>query len=98
MTSTLPRLAGRVAFVTGGGSGLGYATVERFVNQGAKVVFCDIKNKVERAKELEARLGQENALFIEADVTSVEDVNEVTTYSILGHWRTYTHKHTYTKA
>jgi len=76
MTSTLPRLAGRVAFVTGGGSGLGYATVERFVNQGAKVVFCDIKNKVERAKELEARLGQENALFIEADVTSVEDVNE----------------------
>ena len=96
MTSTLPRLAGRVAFVTGGGSGLGYATVERFVNQGAKVVFCDIKNKVERAKELEARLGQENALFIEADVTSVEDVNEVTAYRILGNWRTYTHKRTYT--
>jgi len=76
MTTALPRLAGRMAFVTGGGSGLGYATVERFVNQGAKVVFCDIKNKVERAKELEARLGPENALFIEADVTSVEDVNK----------------------
>ena len=37
MTSSLPRLAGRVALVTGGGSGLGYATVERFVTQGTVI-------------------------------------------------------------
>ena len=76
-TVTIPRLAGRVAFVTGGGSGLGYATVQRFVEQGAKVVFCDLKNKVEKAKQLEADMGQDNAVFIEADVTSEEDVNKV---------------------
>jgi len=75
-TVTIPRLAGRVAFVTGGGSGLGYATVQRFVEQGAKVVFCDLKNKVEKAKQLEADMGQDNAVFIEADVTSEEDVNK----------------------
>lgn len=71
----VPRLAGRVALVTGAASGLGYATVSRFVNQGAKVVFCDLKNKAEKGRELEAELGSDNATFVEGDVTSVEDVN-----------------------
>lgn len=77
MASQLPQLAGRVALVTGGGSGLGYATVERFVAQGAKVVFCDIKLKTDRAKELEARLGEENATYVEGDITSVENVRSM---------------------
>lgn len=41
--TTLPgRLEGKVAVVTGGASGMGLATVERFVEEGAKVVFCDL--------------------------------------------------------
>jgi NAD(P)-dependent dehydrogenase (short-subunit alcohol dehydrogenase family) len=36
------RLDGKVAVVTGGASGIGLATVERFVAEGAKVVFCDL--------------------------------------------------------
>lgn len=36
------RLEGKVAVVTGGSSGIGLATVERFVEEGAKVVFCDL--------------------------------------------------------
>ncbi|HEY0594683.1 SDR family NAD(P)-dependent oxidoreductase [Sphingopyxis sp.] len=36
------RLEGKVAIVTGGASGIGLATVERFVTEGANVIFCDL--------------------------------------------------------
>jgi NAD(P)-dependent dehydrogenase (short-subunit alcohol dehydrogenase family) len=36
------RLAGKVAIVTGGASGIGLATVERFIEEDAQVVFCDL--------------------------------------------------------
>jgi NAD(P)-dependent dehydrogenase (short-subunit alcohol dehydrogenase family) len=49
------RLAGRVAVVTGGASGIGLATVERFVSEGARVVFCDLPPG--SGPDLEARLG-----------------------------------------
>jgi 2-hydroxycyclohexanecarboxyl-CoA dehydrogenase len=35
------RLDGKVAAVTGGASGIGEATVRRFVAEGASVAFCE---------------------------------------------------------
>jgi NAD(P)-dependent dehydrogenase (short-subunit alcohol dehydrogenase family) len=53
------RLAGKVAVITGGASGMGLATVERFVSEGAQVVFCDLAPSTR--EELAAKLGTEKA-------------------------------------
>ena len=57
------RIAGKVAFVSGGASGLGQAMVERFVAEGAHVVFGDINEA--GGKALAAAT---NALFVPLDV------------------------------
>ncbi|HVU06078.1 MAG TPA: SDR family oxidoreductase [Polyangiaceae bacterium] len=38
----MKRLDGKVCVVTGGASGIGLSVVERFVAEGARVVFCDL--------------------------------------------------------
>ena len=58
------RLAGRVAVITGGTSGIGEATVELFIEQGAKVVITG-RNEAKGA-EMSAKLG-DAALFVAGD-------------------------------
>ncbi|HKY57970.1 MAG TPA: 3-oxoacyl-ACP reductase [Aeromicrobium sp.] len=64
------RLDGKVAVITGGCSGIGLATVRRFVAEGARVVIGDLDD--ERGKELAAELG---ILYVHTDVTSKADVD-----------------------
>ena len=46
------RLEGKVAFITGGGGGIGRATAERFAQEGAKVCIAEIDSSVgEKAAE-----------------------------------------------
>src|SRR5204862_264069 len=59
----MARLSGKIAAVTGGASGIGEATVRRFVAEGAKVVFAD--RDVDRGKRVAAEIGA-SALFVEA--------------------------------
>ncbi|MBV1930543.1 MAG: glucose 1-dehydrogenase [Porticoccaceae bacterium] len=60
------RLDGKVAILSGGGRGIGRATVEMMVAEGAKVTFTDIN--VENGQAVADSLG-DNAMFIEQDVT-----------------------------
>ncbi|KAA8591496.1 hypothetical protein FQN60_002439 [Etheostoma spectabile] len=62
---------GMVGLVTGGASGLGRATVERLVQNGASAVILDLPSSDGPA--LAASLGDRCA-FAPADVTSEEDV------------------------
>ncbi|CAG5126733.1 unnamed protein product [Candidula unifasciata] len=71
--STIGTLKNLVGLVTGGASGLGRGTVERFVRQGAKVILCDLPTS--KGQEIATALG-ENCLFAPTDVTSEDDVSK----------------------
>ena len=71
MASTEGRLAGKVAIVTGGNSGMGAATVERYVAEGARVTIA--ARGEEAGRELAERLG-ESAQFVRTDVSVEADV------------------------
>ncbi|MDQ3638652.1 MAG: 3-hydroxyacyl-CoA dehydrogenase [Actinomycetota bacterium] len=62
-------IQGRTFFVTGGGSGLGAATVRRLAQDGANVIIADVDE--EAGEELAADIG-EQARFAGTDVTDEE--------------------------
>jgi len=70
------RLTGKVAIVTGGGSGFGEGIAGRFSAEGAKVAVIDIDaTGGERvAAEINARCGGGTALFLGGDVSRNADV------------------------
>ena len=70
----MKELRGRVAVVTGGASGIGYALAERFLAEGMKVVIADIEQKA--LDEAVAALGSDGAQVhgVRTDVSRLEDV------------------------
>jgi NAD(P)-dependent dehydrogenase (short-subunit alcohol dehydrogenase family) len=63
------RLQGRVAVVTGGGSGIGLASVRRLAGEGARVVVADID-----ADSGKVAAEEVDGLFVRTDVTDADQV------------------------
>ena len=65
--------SGRVAFVTGGASGIGYGLVENFLQLGMKVVAVDFNQEYLREKQ-GALAGRDDVHFVQADVGDRDQV------------------------
>lgn len=69
-------LKDKVSVITGGTSGIGKATVLRFVEEGAKVVFCG--RRKDRGEQVLAEIAKANypgeARFFQCDVSREEEV------------------------
>ncbi|MGA0889374.1 MAG: SDR family NAD(P)-dependent oxidoreductase [bacterium] len=66
-----PSLADRVAFVTGGGSGIGAAIVQALAEQGARVAFVDILEDASHSLIQQLSDVNHQPLFIQCDLTDI---------------------------
>ena len=83
----MARLGGKVAIITGGGTGIGEATCQRFVEEGAKVAILDFNADTGQATAdaLVSRAGE--AMFVKTDVSHEADV-VAATRTVLDRWGT----------
>ena len=73
------KLEGKVAVITGGSSGIGLATAQRFANEGARVFITG-----RRQDELDAavKLIGKNAIGVQGDVSNLKDLDRL--YATVG--------------
>ena len=73
------KLDGRVAIITGGAGGIGQATAERFVAEGATVVIADLHPDAGEATVANLKATGGEALFVQTNVTRLADAEQLAT-------------------
>jgi len=73
------RLNGKIAIITGGTSGIGEATAEIFVREGAQVVIAG--RSEEKGANIAQRLG-DSAVYRRTDVTREEDIKALVDFAV----------------
>lgn len=76
------RLDGKVAIVTGAGSGIGRAIAVAFSKEGAKVVVADINYDAAKETEKQINVTEKNIIAIKTDVTGWSDVDAMVTKTL----------------
>jgi 3-oxoacyl-[acyl-carrier protein] reductase len=80
------RLQGKVAIITGAAQGIGYATARKFLDEGAKVVACDIsKASIDAAQTSLSSYGAVEGVVV--DVTAREQIDAMTAAAVQRHGR-----------
>jgi NAD(P)-dependent dehydrogenase (short-subunit alcohol dehydrogenase family) len=92
------RLAGKTAIITGGNSGIGFATASLFLEEGAKVIITGRREKA--VAEAVEQLGK-NAFGITSDAgnfadvkilpSKVREITELTSFSPMPEWLSSLH-------
>src|SRR5437868_4124558 len=76
-------LAGKVAVVTGGASGIGRAMAERFGREGMKVVLADIEQAALDTAVKELRQAELDVIGVRTDVSSAESIGALARETML---------------
>src|SRR5574344_965030 len=66
------RLENKIAIVTGAASGIGKAIAEKFIEEGAKVVFSDVNGDESLVAAFDGK-----AIFVKCDVSKTEEVENL---------------------
>jgi len=77
----LNRLEGKVALITGGGSGIGKASCLLFAREGARVVVVDLKKETAEATVNEIREAGGEARAFAADVSKAKDAEGMVAFA-----------------
>ena len=67
-------LANKIAVITGGAQGFGFAMSERFIQSGAKVIMWDIDE--DAAKKAKEKINSDNLSYQILDITNSENINK----------------------
>jgi len=76
----MPRLAGKVALITGAAAGLGRVGVELFAREGAQMVIADLADGDEAVEAIAAAGG--DASFVRCDVTDAQSVESAVQHAV----------------
>jgi NAD(P)-dependent dehydrogenase (short-subunit alcohol dehydrogenase family) len=81
------RLEGKVALITGGGSGMGKVASAVFAREGAKVVLTDVADAAGEAAAAEIVAAGGDARYVHADVSDESDAKAMVDAAVNGYGR-----------